>query len=90
MPRKETPCVVGFATTLEVRRKSENPGTARSVSSMLMPGTASMAVEFRTVITAGASAEMVPVTVIDSFSGSGLSCCEGCGAEAGGASAAPD
>ena len=33
MPRSDTPCVVGLAPRLEVRRKSEKPGTEASASS---------------------------------------------------------
>src|SRR6266704_1227026 len=40
-PRSDTPCVVGFATRLLERRKSEKPGTCRSRSSKVRAGFAS-------------------------------------------------
>ena len=85
MPRSETPWVVGLATRLEERRKSENPGTSRNRSSSSTPGVDSILSLPTTVIDAGASVEIVSVTVMLCLSGAilvSLLCSDGgcCGA----------
>src|SRR5579884_2846399 len=84
-PRRDTPCVVGFATMLDVRRNSVKPGTSRRRSSRFTPGVSSMRVRFTVEISAGASVESVPVTVMLCFNGSifrsgggGAGCCVCC------------
>src|SRR5579884_2778637 len=70
--RKETPCVVGFATRLELRRNKLKPGIWRSRSSMFMPGMFSICSRSRTVMEAGVSADSVSFTVTVVFRGGGL------------------
>src|SRR5512134_3912032 len=71
IPRSETPWVVGWATTLEDRRKRLKPGTSRSRSSRFTPGVARTSELSRAVIDAGASAVIRPITVIELLTGSG-------------------
>src|SRR5579859_8090060 len=54
IPRRDTPCDVGFAPKLEVRRKSETPGTCARASSSL--GAVSRAVRSSRMIEKAASA----------------------------------
>src|ERR1035438_2212770 len=70
-PRRETPWVVGLATSEEVRRKRVNPGIRRRRSSMSAPGDCAMASESRTVSGGGDSAVMFSDTVIEVWTGSG-------------------
>src|ERR1700751_5234069 len=70
--RSETPCVVGFATTLELRRNKLNPGTCRSRSSRFMPGIFSIRFWSKTVIEAGLSLEIAALTVTVVLRGDGL------------------
>src|SRR5688572_30903256 len=55
MPRRDTPCVVGWATTLDVRRNRLNPGTWRSRSSTVWAGVVAMSGRVMTVTLAGVS-----------------------------------
>src|SRR6267378_327470 len=77
MPRSETPCVVGFATTLEERRNRVKPGTLRRRSSILTPGSSAIRWRSITEMAAGTSVEMVSVTVMDVLTGSSFG--GGCG-----------
>jgi len=72
-PRSVTPCVVGFATSDDVRRKRLKPGTERSRSSNSAPGVCSRVALSMTEILAGVSAEICSVTVIDVLTGVSLS-----------------
>src|SRR5215471_11904451 len=73
-PRSDTPCVVGWATRLEVRRKRLKPGTMRSRSSSSLPGVSLIVVLSMAVILAGVSAAMSPVTVMLVLTGSSFCC----------------
>src|SRR3990172_4970723 len=57
MPRSESPCAVGCATTLEVRRKRLKPGTWRSKSSTVCAADWRTSSRVSTVTLAGASPE---------------------------------
>ena len=72
MPRRETPCVVGFATTLEVRRKSENPGTSRKRSSMFTPGVCARSCADTSDTLAGVWVTTFSTTVMEERTGSGV------------------
>jgi len=65
MPRRETPCVVGFAESDDDRRKRVNPGTSRRRSSGLTPGMSVSPARGREVTDAGDSASTRPATVTD-------------------------
>lgn len=73
MPRKEMPCVVGWATRLEERRKRLKPGIMRRRSSVFTPGTLRISEASRTAIDAGASVATFSTTVIELRTVSALS-----------------
>src|SRR3954447_1151897 len=70
--RSETPCVVGFATTLDERRNRLNPGIWRKRSSSSAPGMSCSCWGPRVVIAAGVSLERTALTVTLVFRGGGL------------------
>src|SRR5438876_9414 len=61
--RKDTPWVVGFATTLDDRRNKLKPGTCRNLSSRLLPGMVRSCSWSTTVMEAGLSLVSEPTTV---------------------------
>ena len=69
-PRREMPCVVGWAASEEERRKRAKPGTMRRRSSRLMPGTCWTRRESRMVSEAGASAATFSTMVMEVWTGS--------------------
>src|SRR2546425_7594066 len=64
MPRREIPCVVGCATTLDERRNRLKPGTARRRSSRFSPGVWRICLLSSTETEAGVSAVTVQTTVM--------------------------
>ena len=63
MPRSDTPCAVGCATRLLVRRNRLNVGTCRSTSSAISAGDASIASLVTTLTLAGTSPSRCSVRV---------------------------
>src|SRR5690349_4028735 len=63
VPRRETPCVVGLATTLDERRKRLKPGICRSRSSSSAPGMSCSWSASSAVMAAGVSLERTLLTV---------------------------
>src|ERR1043165_2387985 len=72
-PRSDTPCVVGCATRLEVRRNRLKPGTMRNRSSNSAPAVAWITEWASPEIFAGGSAAIWPVAVMEVLSGSTFS-----------------
>jgi len=70
--RNETPCVVGFATTLDERRNRLKPGIWRKRSSSSAPGISCSCWAPTIVIAAGVSLERTVLTVTLVFRGVGL------------------
>jgi hypothetical protein len=68
--RNETPCVVGFAATLDERRNRLKPGTVRKRSSRLTPGVCRSSSLPKTEIDAGVSVFTFSATVIEVRTGS--------------------
>ena len=63
VPRRETPWMVGLATTLDERRKRLKPGICRSRSSSSAPGMSCNWLASSVVIAAGVSLERTLLTV---------------------------
>jgi len=70
--RSETPCVVGFATTLDERRKRLKPGICRSRSSSSAPGMSCSCPASNVVMAAGVSLERTLFTVTLVLRGGGV------------------